>query len=129
MPGCNRVLAHPAVWPFAAFSPTADQPAAIRSLAEGLEAGERFQTLLGATGTGKTMAMAGVVGRPDTVHGEEIVAFVSLHPGRQVTTEELVAFAKERIGGYKYPREVRIVGSVPLTPVGKVDRKTIRGML
>src|SRR5438445_8636481 len=44
-----------------AFSPTADQPAAIRSLAEGLEAGERFQTLLGATGTGKTMAMAGVI--------------------------------------------------------------------
>src|SRR5256714_15631762 len=45
----------------AAFSPTADQPAAIRSLAEGVESGERFLTLLGATGTGKTMAMAGVV--------------------------------------------------------------------
>ncbi len=45
----------------AAFSPTADQPAAIRSLAEGVEGGERFQTLLGATGTGKTMTMAGVV--------------------------------------------------------------------
>src|SRR5579884_3994991 len=44
-----------------AFSPTADQPAAIRSLADGVEAGERFLTLLGATGTGKTMTMAGVV--------------------------------------------------------------------
>ncbi|HEY1522681.1 MAG TPA: excinuclease ABC subunit UvrB [Solirubrobacteraceae bacterium] len=44
-----------------AFSPTADQPAAIGSLAEGVEAGERFLTLLGATGTGKTMTMAGVV--------------------------------------------------------------------
>ena len=44
-----------------AFSPTADQPAAIASLAEGVEAGERFLTLLGATGTGKTMTMAGVV--------------------------------------------------------------------
>jgi excinuclease ABC subunit B len=43
------------------FSPTADQPAAIASLAEGVEAGERSQTLLGATGTGKTMAMAGVI--------------------------------------------------------------------
>src|SRR3954463_3317858 len=44
-----------------AYTPTADQPAAIASLAEGIEAGERFQTLLGATGTGKTMAMAGVI--------------------------------------------------------------------
>ncbi len=45
----------------AAYTPTADQPAAIASLAEGVEAGERGLTLLGATGTGKTMAMAGVV--------------------------------------------------------------------
>jgi excinuclease ABC subunit B len=45
----------------AAYTPTADQPAAIASLAEGVEAGERGLTLLGATGTGKTMTMAGVV--------------------------------------------------------------------
>jgi excinuclease ABC subunit B len=44
-----------------AFTPAADQPKAIASLAEGVLAGERFQTLLGATGTGKTMAMAGVI--------------------------------------------------------------------
>jgi excinuclease ABC subunit B len=43
------------------FTPTADQPRAIAGLAEGIEAGEQFQTLLGATGTGKTMAMAGVI--------------------------------------------------------------------
>ncbi|MDQ2896423.1 MAG: excinuclease ABC subunit UvrB [Actinomycetota bacterium] len=45
----------------AAYSPAADQPAAIASLAEGVEAGERFQTLLGATGTGKTMTMASTI--------------------------------------------------------------------
>jgi excinuclease ABC subunit B len=43
------------------FTPTADQPKAIASLAEGIEGGEQFQTLLGATGTGKTMTMAGVI--------------------------------------------------------------------
>src|SRR5215472_12669813 len=43
------------------FTPTADQPKAIGALAEGVHAGERFQTLLGATGTGKTMTMAGVI--------------------------------------------------------------------
>ncbi len=44
-----------------AFSPTADQPKAIASLAEGIAAGERAMTLLGATGTGKTMTMAATV--------------------------------------------------------------------
>jgi excinuclease ABC subunit B len=44
-----------------AFSPTADQPAAVESLAQGIEGGERFQTLLGATGTGKTMTMAATI--------------------------------------------------------------------
>jgi excinuclease ABC subunit B len=44
-----------------AFTPTADQPKAIAAMAEGIEQGERFQTLLGATGTGKTMTMAGVI--------------------------------------------------------------------
>jgi len=43
------------------FTPTADQPKAIASLAEGVREGDRFQTLLGATGTGKTMTMAGVI--------------------------------------------------------------------
>jgi excinuclease ABC subunit B len=43
------------------FTPTADQPKAIAALAAGIEQGERFQTLLGATGTGKTMTMAGVI--------------------------------------------------------------------
>ena len=45
----------------AAYRPTADQPAAIASLAEGIEAGERALTLLGATGTGKTMTMAATI--------------------------------------------------------------------
>ncbi|HEY2768233.1 MAG TPA: excinuclease ABC subunit UvrB [Solirubrobacteraceae bacterium] len=45
----------------AAFAPAADQPKAIEALAEGVQSGERFQTLLGATGTGKTMTMAGVI--------------------------------------------------------------------
>ncbi len=43
------------------FTPAADQPRAIAQLAEGIDAGERFLTLLGATGTGKTMTMAGVI--------------------------------------------------------------------
>jgi long-chain acyl-CoA synthetase len=72
------------------------------------------------------VAEAAVVGRPDEVLGEEVVAFVSLQPGAELKAEELVAYAKERIGGYKYPREIHVRGSLPLTPVGKVNRKALR---
>ncbi|HEA20678.1 MAG TPA: excinuclease ABC subunit UvrB [Pricia antarctica] len=43
------------------FKPTGDQPAAIKQLTEGMEAGERYQTLLGVTGSGKTFTVANVV--------------------------------------------------------------------
>src|SRR4051795_9174376 len=46
-----------------AYTPTADQPQAIDSIAEGLGGGGEFVTLLGATGTGKTFTMAGVIER------------------------------------------------------------------
>jgi long-chain acyl-CoA synthetase len=75
------------------------------------------------------VAVAGVVGKPDPVKGEEVVAFVQLNPGAEVTEEELMAFAKERLSKYKYPREIRLVDNVPLTPVFKIDRKKIRTLL
>jgi long-chain acyl-CoA synthetase len=68
------------------------------------------------------VASAAVVGRPDEAHGEEVVAFVT----GDVAPDELVAFAKRRIGGYKYPREVHVVDALPLTPIGKIDRKALR---
>jgi long-chain acyl-CoA synthetase len=70
--------------------------------------------------------MAGVVGRPDLRQGEEVVAFVALHEGSDVSADELMAWARERIGGYKYPREIRLVDAIPLTAVGKIDRKALR---
>jgi long-chain acyl-CoA synthetase len=72
------------------------------------------------------VAMAGVVGRPDTAHGEEVVAFVSLRPGARAAPDELIEFARSRLSAYKYPREVRLIDDLPLTPVGKVDRKALR---
>jgi long-chain acyl-CoA synthetase len=70
--------------------------------------------------------VAAVVGRPDRKSGEEVVAFVSVHPGAMVTEAELIAWAREHIGGYKYPRELHIVDAVPLTAVGKINRKELR---
>jgi long-chain acyl-CoA synthetase len=72
------------------------------------------------------VATAAVVGRPDPVLGEEVVAWVSLTEGAGVTAEELVAFSRDRLGRHKHPREVRVVPAVPLTSVGKTDRKALR---
>jgi long-chain acyl-CoA synthetase len=74
-----------------------------------------------------SIATACVVGRKDAVHGEEVVAFVTLTG--ETAPEELVAFAKQRLGGYKYPREVHVLDALPLTPVGKVDRRALRERL
>jgi len=73
------------------------------------------------------IATACVVGRPDDVHGEEVVAFVTLT--EETPGEELVAFGRQRLGGYKYPREIHVVDALPLTPVGKADRKALRELL
>jgi long-chain acyl-CoA synthetase len=75
------------------------------------------------------VAMAAVVGRPDSRLGEEVVAFVSLSAGGEVTADELVSFARERLAANKYPREITILESIPLTSVGKLDRKRLRATL
>jgi long-chain acyl-CoA synthetase len=72
------------------------------------------------------VAGAGVVGRPDERHGEEVVAFVSLRSPDAISAEELIEWSRERIGGYKYPRDVHFVEAMPLTAVGKLDRKALR---
>jgi long-chain acyl-CoA synthetase len=73
------------------------------------------------------VATACVVGRRDSVHGEEVVAFVTL--AMEATVDELIVFGRERLGGYKYPREIHIVDALPLTAVGKADRKALRERL
>jgi len=72
---------------------------------------------------------AAAVGRPDPKLGEEVVAFVQLAPGADTTPDALIAYAREHLGAYKYPREVRVVDSLPLTSVMKLDRKSLRAQL
>lgn len=77
----------------------------------------------------EAVTAAAVVGRPDEQRGEEVVAVVALHPGARTTPEELIAFAKTRLAPHKYPREVLILDAVPVTSVGKTDRKAVRSMV
>ncbi|MFL6037922.1 MAG: class I adenylate-forming enzyme family protein [Gaiellaceae bacterium] len=73
------------------------------------------------------IATACVLGRAHPVYGEEVVAFVTV--SEDVDADSLVAFGRERLGGYKYPREIHVVDALPLTPIGKADRKALRELL
>ena len=69
---------------------------------------------------------AAVVGVPDEYRGESVKAFVSLKPGSSVTPEEVIAFARERMAAYKYPRTVEVVEELPKTTTGKILRRELR---
>jgi long-chain acyl-CoA synthetase len=69
---------------------------------------------------------AAVVGRPDPTLGEEVGAYVQLRPGAGAGPADLVEHARARLSAAKYPREVHVVDAVPLTSVGKLDRKALR---
>lgn len=71
---------------------------------------------------------AAVVGVPDPYRGETVKAFVALKDGTEgsVTPEEIIAFCKERMAAYKYPRQVEFVPEVPKTLTGKFLRRALR---
>lgn len=69
---------------------------------------------------------AAVVGVPDEYRGETVKAFVSLKPGESVTEESLIAFCKERIAAYKYPRQIEFIEELPKTASGKILRRELR---
>jgi long-chain acyl-CoA synthetase len=75
------------------------------------------------------IAGAAVVGRPDPVRGEEVVAFVAPRPGATLAAEEVEAFAAARLSGIHRPHDVRVVDAIPVTSVGKTDRKALRALV
>jgi long-chain acyl-CoA synthetase len=75
--------------------------------------------------THEAVSLAAVVGVPHERHGEEIKAYVILEDGASVTAEDLVAWAKEQMAGYKYPRIVELVSSLPMTATGKILKREL----
>lgn len=75
--------------------------------------------------THPAVSLAAVIGVPHESHGEEIKAFVILEPGATTTAEELVAWGKEQMANYKYPRLVEVVDSLPMTATGKILKREL----
>jgi long-chain acyl-CoA synthetase len=69
---------------------------------------------------------AAVIGVEHESHGEEIKAIVALHAGHSITADELIAWTRERLAAYKYPRVVEFLDTLPKGPTGKILKRELR---
>jgi fatty-acyl-CoA synthase len=67
-----------------------------------------------------------VIGVPDQKYGEELMAWVKLRPGAALTGEEIRAYCRGKIAGYKIPRYFKFVDAFPVTVTGKVQKFKMR---
>ena len=75
------------------------------------------------------VALAAVVGKPDTVRTEIVKAFVVLKPGvaaSDALAADIRDFVKQRLSAHEYPREVAFIDAMPMTTTGKVIRRLLR---
>ncbi len=71
------------------------------------------------------VSLAAVVGVPHQSHGEEVKAFVIRRAGATLSEEDLVAWSKEQMAGYKYPRMVEFREALPMTATGKILKREL----
>lgn len=76
--------------------------------------------------THPAVAEAQVVGIPCSKYGEEVVAWIRLHPGHSATADELQQWCKARLAHFKAPRHFRFVDEFPMTVTGKVQKFRMR---
>ncbi len=69
-----------------------------------------------------------VVGLPDPTYGEGIAAAVVLNPGCELSPEKLISFCRRVLPGYKKPRYLAVMESLPRNDVGKVAKQVLRDM-
>lgn len=69
---------------------------------------------------------AAVIGIPDELYGEALLAILVCRPGEYVSIEDLVAHCRQYIGGYKIPRRLQVVPELPKSALGKVLKTKLR---
>lgn len=77
----------------------------------------------------ESISTAAVVGLPDDLWGEKVCAVVTLKPGLRVDTSDLQVFCRERLAGYKIPKSIAVVETMPVNANGKIDKGRVREQL
>jgi long-chain acyl-CoA synthetase len=72
------------------------------------------------------VSLAAVIGVPDEQYGEEIKAFIVPTAAADVTSDEIIAWSKENMASYKYPRSVEIRDTLPMNATGKILKSELR---
>lgn len=72
------------------------------------------------------ISLVAVVGEPDPEKGEEIKAWVVLKPNHEISEADLIAWTKEHIAAYKYPRRIEFLEALPMSATGKILKKELR---
>ena len=67
-----------------------------------------------------------VIGIPDEQWGEAIKACVVLRPGAELSEEEIIAYARTQIAGFKAPKSIDFIPELPRNPSGKILRRELR---
>ncbi len=73
-----------------------------------------------------SVCASGVIGVKDSIRGEVIVGFAEPREGMSVEADELRIWCRDRLAGYKCPREIHVLAQLPRNPVGKIMRKELR---
>jgi long-chain acyl-CoA synthetase len=72
------------------------------------------------------VSMAAVIGVPNERLGEEIKAYIIRKPGAELTENELIAWAKQNMADYKYPRTIEFREQLPMSATGKILKRELR---
>jgi long-chain acyl-CoA synthetase len=72
------------------------------------------------------VAECAVIGVKHESHGEEVKAVIALKPGHKATTDDIMAYCKEKLAAYKYPRFIEFRDSLPKTATGKILKRELR---
>ena len=68
------------------------------------------------------------VGVPDATRGEAVKIFIVMKSGETMSEKDVISFCREHLVSYKVPKIVEFIGEIPLTPVGKPDRKALSNL-
>jgi crotonobetaine/carnitine-CoA ligase len=75
------------------------------------------------------VSLAAVIGVPDPIRDEAVMAFIVPEPGAELTVDELLRHCSDRLARFKVPTSIEFRDALPMTSIGKVEKRRLRSMI